>query len=113
MGHIFEAYPPPPPLSLQFFGLCVYPIKAVSFPATSCLFRSQNSRRWLCQPRDIPRASLIEIRELNDDGDGNEDLKKAIGVMRKTTTLYVHHAFLDSSLPSLHNYDVKTPDRKL
>ena len=77
MGHIFEAYPPPPPLSLQFFGLCVYPIKAVSFPATSSL-------------------SISEV-----------------GVMSKTTTLQVHHAFLYSSLPSLHNYDVKTPDRKL
>ena len=49
----------------------------------------------------------------NDDGDGNEDLKKAIGVTSKTTTLHVHHTFLYSSLPSLHNYDVKTPDRKL
>ena len=36
-----------------------------------------------------------------------------VGVMSKTTTLQVHHAFLYSSLPSLHNYDVKTPDRKL
>ena len=42
----------------------------------------------------------------NDDGDGNEDLKKArrrIGMMSKTTTLHVHHAFLYSSLPSLHD----------
>ena len=28
--------------------------------------------------------------------------------MSKTTTLHVHHAFLYISLPSLHNYDVKT-----
>ena len=26
---------------------------------------------------------------------------------KKTTTLHVHHAFLNISLPSLHNYDVK------
>ena len=29
----------------------------------------------------------------NDDGDGNEDVKKAIDLLRKTTTLHVHHAF--------------------
>ena len=43
----------------------------------------------------------------NDDGDGNEDVRKAIGLLRKTTTLHVHHAFLYISLPSLHDYDVK------
>ena len=43
----------------------------------------------------------------NDEGDGNEDVKKAIGLLRKTTTLHVHHAFLYISLPSLHDYDVK------
>ena len=47
-----------------------------------------------------------------DDGDGNENSKKAIGLdmTRKTTTLHVHHAFLYISLPSLHDYDVKLPD---
>ena len=29
----------------------------------------------------------------NDDGDGNENVKKAIGLLRKTTTLHVHRAF--------------------
>ena len=33
--------------------------------------------------------------------------QKTIGLMSKTTTLHVHHAFLYISLPSLHNYDVK------
>ena len=47
----------------------------------------------------------------NDDGDGNQDVKKAIGLLRKTTTLHVHHAFLYISLPSLHDYDVKMPNR--
>ena len=46
----------------------------------------------------------------NDDGDGNQDVKKAIGLLRKTTTLHVHHAFLYISLPSLHDYDVKMPN---
>ena len=36
----------------------------------------------------------------NDDGDGKEDFKKAIGLLRKTTALHVHHAFLYISLPS-------------
>ena len=48
----------------------------------------------------------------NDDGNGKEDVKKAIGLLRKTTTLHVHHAFLYISLPSLRDYDVKMPNCK-
>ena len=44
----------------------------------------------------------------NDDGDGNQDVKKAIGLLRKTTTLH----FLYISLPSLHDYNVKMPNCK-
>ena len=44
------------------------------------------------------------------DGDDNENVKKAIGWMSKTTTLHVHHAFLYISLPSLHDYDGKMPN---
>ena len=43
----------------------------------------------------------------NYDGDGKENVKKAIGLMSTTTTLHVRHAFLFISLLSLHNYDVK------
>ena len=39
----------------------------------------------------------------NDDGNGNENGKKAIGLISKTTTLLVQHAFLYISLPSLHD----------
>ena len=46
----------------------------------------------------------------NDEGDGKEDVKKAIGLLRKTTTLHVHHPFLYISLPSFHDYDVKMPN---
>ena len=43
----------------------------------------------------------------------DEDVKKkTIGLLRKTTTLYVHRAFLYISLPSLHDYDVKMPNCK-
>ena len=38
--------------------------------------------------------------------DGNEN---TIGLMSKTTSLHVHHAFLYISLPSLHDFDVKVP----
>ena len=46
----------------------------------------------------------------NYDGDGKENVKKAIVLMSKTTTLHLHHAFLFISLLSLHNYDVKWPN---
>ena len=43
----------------------------------------------------------------NDDADGNKNEKRAVGLLSKTTTLHVHHAFLDISLPSLHDYHMK------
>ena len=43
----------------------------------------------------------------NDDGDGNDNGKKVMGLDSETTTLHVHHAFLYISLPSLHDYNVK------
>ena len=48
----------------------------------------------------------------NDDGDGNQDVKKAIGLLRKTTTSHVQHTVLYISLPSLHDYEVKMSNRK-
>ena len=48
----------------------------------------------------------------NYDGNGKENVKKAIGLMSKTTTLHVHHVFLYISLLSLHNYGVKWPNFK-
>ena len=46
----------------------------------------------------------------NDNDDGTENGKKAIGLISKTVTLHVHHAFLYIFLPSLHGYDVKLPN---
>ena len=46
----------------------------------------------------------------NDDGYANENGKKTIGLIGKTTTLHLHHTFLYISLPSLHDYDVKMPN---
>ena len=50
---------------------------------------------------------VVAVSFSNDDDDGNQDVKIAIGLLRKTTTLHVHHAFPYISLPSLHDYDVK------
>jgi len=47
----------------------------------------------------------------NDAGDGNENDKKAIAYISKTTTVHVHHSFfLYISKPSLHDCDVKLPN---
>ena len=60
-------------------------------------------------------ARKLSVRKMsvesfsNDDGDGNENVKKAIGLLSKTTSLHVHHAFLYISLPLRHDYDVKMP----
>ena len=43
--------------------------------------------------------------------DGNENVKNAIGLISKTTPLRVHCTFWYISLPSLHDKDVKFPDR--
>ena len=60
-------------------------------------------------------ARKLSVREMsvgsfsNDDGDGNENVKKAIGLLSKTTSLHVHHAFLYIFLPLPHDCDVKMP----
>ena len=61
--------------------------------------------------KDKVDALSKEIGTLrSDDGDGNGDATKAIGLISETTILHVHHAFLYISLPSLHDYDVKMPN---
>ena len=42
----------------------------------------------------------------SDDGDGGENLKKAMGLIKKTTALLVQHTCLYISLPSLHDCGV-------
>ena len=65
-----------------------------------------------CATRPNPPRVWLLGSFSNEDVDGKEDVKKAIGLLSKTTTLYVHHAFLYISLPSLHDYDVKMPNCK-
>ena len=45
-----------------------------------------------------------------NDEDDNENVKKAIGLISKTTTSHVHHTFLYISFPLLHDCDVKMPN---
>ena len=46
----------------------------------------------------------------SNDADGNENVKKTKGLIRKPTTLHVHHAFLYISVLFLHDFDVKMPN---
>ena len=46
----------------------------------------------------------------SNDADDNENVKKAIGLISKTTTSHVHHTILYISFPFLHDYDVKMPN---
>ena len=76
------------------------------------LFFFSHFRSVLLFLRQLGMFFILSLGSLsNDDGDGNENGKKAIGLISKTTTLHVHHAFLYISLPSLHDYDVKMPIR--
>ena len=55
----------------------------------------------------------LSVREMSvesfSNGNGNENVKKAIGLWSKTTSLHMHHPFLYISLPLLRDYDVKMP----
>ena len=53
-------------------------------------------------------VSLGSLR--SNDADGNENVKKTIGLISKTTTSHVRHTFLYISFPFLHDYDVKMPN---
>ena len=51
------------------------------------------------------------IRSDDGDGGGNENVKKAIGLMGKTATLQVLHAFCVHffAVTAVHDYDVNIP----
>ena len=55
----------------------------------------------------LPQTTLGTLR--SNDADDNENVKKTIGSIRKTTTLHMIHAFLYISFPFLHDYDLKMP----
>ena len=56
-----------------------------------------------------PLVHVIETLRSND-ADDNENAKKTIGLISKTTTSHVHLTFLYLSFPFLHDYDVKMPN---
>ena len=70
------------------------------------------TRKWLI---DDSSQSVFEAKEIvsNEKDDDNENGKKAVGLMGKTTTLHVHHAFLYISLRLLHDYNVKLASFKV
>ena len=63
-------------------------------------------------PREM--TSEKQVQKLgtlrSNDADDNENVKKTIGLISKTTTSHVHHTFLYISIPFLHDYDVKMPN---
>ena len=47
---------------------------------------------------------LLKLGTLrSNDADDNENVKKTIGLISKTTTSHVHHTFLYISFPFLHD----------
>jgi len=56
-------------------------------------------------PFDLSAGSFSE-----DDSNGSENVKKAIGLISKTTTLHMQHTFLCISLLSLHGYGLRIPN---
>ena len=60
----------------------------------------------------LPSASsLLKLPQNIQRQDVNENFNKTIGLISKTTTLHVHHAFIFAfSLPFLHDYEVKMPN---
>ena len=63
-----------------------------------------NTHAWKLSVHEMSVGSFS-----NDDGDSNDNIKKALGLLSKTTSLHMHHTFLYISLPLLHNCDVKMP----
>ena len=71
---------------------------------------SSQCHHWF--PREM--TSEKQVQKLgtlrSNDADDHENVKKTIGLIRKTTTSHVHHTFLYISIPFLHDYDVKMPN---
>ena len=66
----------------------------------------RNDSKYLAKASFCP---LILGTLRSNDADGNENVRKTIGLISKTTTSHVHHTFLYISFPFLHDYDVKMP----
>ena len=62
--------------------------------------------KWLSM--SIPTLSTLRTLAIQWHN-GNENVKKIIGLISKTTTLYMHHTFLYISLLLCHYCDIKMP----
>ena len=60
------------------------------------------------RPLNLPSQNVMLFLVIGSFS--NENGEKAIGLLSKTTTLHVLHAFLYTSLPSLHDNDVNMPN---
>ena len=60
--------------------------------------------------REKSLLNMIRDFKIQRRGRQRERQKKPIGLISKTTTLHVHHAFLYISLLFLYDYDVKMPN---
>ena len=78
--------------------------------STMKLFPAKISKRATLQNLWRHRVTVHRYPRIgtlgSNDADGNENVKKTIGLISKTTTSHVHHAFLYVSLRFLHDYDV-------
>ena len=75
------------------------------YTLTYMIYKLQNEPKV----RESSRILWGKLGSLGND-DGNENGKKTISLISKTTTLHVQHAFFYIPLPSLHDYDVKMPN---
>ena len=67
-------------------------------------FYNIRSRKSYVVSRDVTTRQRKRSRNCN-----RELQQRRRRRQKKTTTLHVHHTFLYTSLPSLHDYDVKMP----
>ena len=97
---------------LNFKGLYLRSQKKKGNGCRGCQKRDARAKLLFCQskhigflPFSLPCCLVVKFpigSFSNDDGDGNENVKTAMGLLSKTTSLHVHHAFLYISLPLLH-----------
>ena len=72
---------------------------AFKYPASSGFSRPDATLRWernhCKQPFAFPSSMRVHVMTTNiQRQDGNENFNKTIGLISKTTTLHVHHAFI-------------------
>ena len=100
-----------PPASNTLSQAFIHPFLQISSTLAISHTREQNT--LLARNARIPDKRVLPyiVGFLGcNDADDNENVKKAIGLISKTTTLHVHYTFLYIPFPFLHDYDVKMPN---